>query len=316
MKVYNFEANERFYELIESYNRVEKTLNSLADCSRQYTKLHRLAKLTRGESTKNINSIERALLIEFYTFGEQIIKNLIYELLKKHTQSGYIIKFINNKLPEETFSPNIKYDNLTCLINEYNSNFKFLITKNNDKMKKYEKMIKARHIYSHSGTYSFDFKNYKDIIEILEYLKLEVKLLLEENKSEEFRESYYSLKKELNKIMNLKESYINNPSVPQLTEKLIEKFDLLENNLNNFLRMANKIKLFEKIIFERRLLKKIERREVAKKLEIASKLFELFNEIEGIKPNIIFCEECGENVVPKKGRNTKILCECGKYLDM
>ena len=268
----NFE--DRYTKIKTTYEMIKEIKNILSEYSEKYRNFSEDIKVEYKSLVECCYSFEKILLIECYTFMEQFIKFFIYKLLKKDTNdNSYVNSFINHKLNEEKFSPNIKIQEIKKMLNEFfNLKIDFIIDDNSEKLKKYDELIRCRHIYAHNGDYLFSFENFKDTISVLQYLKWIFENYLDTKKTEYFLSFFSELKKDLNSIICLSLNLKKNKDNPDAKNKImlkIEEFsskiiecknlysDKLENIdnvdlLNEFFYLINNIK------FENTLLNKFD----------------------------------------------------------
>lgn len=176
MKIFDFDTIERLEEIKTNYVQVKQIKNSLADHRDKYRELTTVVDIDQTALMVCLDYFERALLINCYTFSEQLVKNFVYEILGKdrHTNE-YLNLFLNSKIPKEKFSPNASTEKIERLVSsELFSGFKFVLNKTNESIKKYDEMIKSRHKYAHRGIYDFDFGNFDAVIDVLEFIAFEL----------------------------------------------------------------------------------------------------------------------------------------------
>ena len=172
MLVFDFDTEMRLNDLKDNYQMVIELRVSLSEKRNKYRKFANIIKLDPNSLLTSCDIFERSLLLNCYTCSEQLVKNFIYEVIEKDRHRNiYLNLFINNKVNENTFSPRIKLNEIEQIISKsLIEGFKFPISKNNIKIKKYNEMIKARHKYAHSGLYDFDYQYFDNVIEVIEYL--------------------------------------------------------------------------------------------------------------------------------------------------
>lgn len=214
MIVYNFNTIDRYRKLKEKHSQVLEVFNSFADNSGDYRRFSTGVSLDINSLRCCFEEFQRGLLIDCYTFSEQIIKNLIYELLQKNSHSNiYLNGFIDSKIPEGTFSPNVSHSKLENSINmTFNkiTKFKFIYSGNNKESRVYDEMVTARHKYAHTGIYEFDLKNFDDVLKFLEYLNYECFLLLDPIKRSVFEIWLKNMKQRIVAITDIKKQIQSN----------------------------------------------------------------------------------------------------------
>lgn len=258
----NFE--DRYIKIKATHEMIKEIKNSLSEYSEKYRSFSKEINIEYKSLVECCYNFEKILLIECYTFMEQFIKFFIYKLLKKdNNDNTYVNSFINHKLNEDKFSPNIKIQEIKKVLNEFfNLKIDFIIDDNSEKLKKYDELIRCRHIYAHNGDYLFSFENFEDTISILQYLKWVFEHYLDTSKTKDFSSFFSKLKKDLCSIMclssNLKKnkdnSNVKNKIILKIVEfssKIIEhkkvysyKLEDMDNVdlLNNFFSLISNIK--------------------------------------------------------------------------
>lgn len=239
MKIYDFDVEDEIQKIEDNLQNVERIKNSFADNTSEYRKFTRDINLDFSVLSDCIESYERSLLIDVYTYAEQIVKNFYYELLEKDTaQNIYTRNFVNKKLNAETFSPNVNYECLERSIkNELCSKFKFMINKNREEILKYDSLIKDRHRYAHRGVYQSTFEQYRDVIKAEKYITMELVMIV--NQGIEYRIDYQNSWEEIgtqiNKFCALYKQF-NVKKNKELKRKLIKRIKLLRSKTRNFYR--------------------------------------------------------------------------------
>ena len=123
---------------------------------------------------KMVKESERNLLIESYTISEQMLKNTKYQLLAfDETKDTDYQNFLRYKLEPTRFSPNPKIQEINKMFERYRSRKLML-----NSLSVYDKMIKERHKYAHTGSYNFNMAELPKIIGILKYLEFEYRMFL------------------------------------------------------------------------------------------------------------------------------------------
>lgn len=205
--IYEFDSKERLKEIKKLYKQVEEMTESFADNRKKYRAVSKTLSIEFSSLEESIKRFEYSLLIECYTFLEQIVKNYFYLLLKKgRSNNEYLNVFLEKKINPEKFSPNVKSEVLKkILIEELGIEFKFLTLLNGELITKYDELINQRHHYAHSGKYFFQFDNFKDIIDILEYIRFELLLTQKQrNKYKVLLKDISEFKDNIKKMLNSK----------------------------------------------------------------------------------------------------------------
>lgn len=202
----NIDFNDRLSEIKEHYRMVKEIRDSLAEKRSKYRQFADDIEIDQQSLFKCCDNFEKSLLINRYTFVEQCFKSFVYNVLEKDfNKNEYINSFLNNKLSEDKFSPNVDLDSMRKIIKEFfNVNIEFVVDLNSDKVKKYKELIKTRHRYAHRGIYDFDFKNFKEVIEMMDFLKYIFDLYLKENNKVEFASLLSKIKNICIEIIKIK----------------------------------------------------------------------------------------------------------------
>lgn len=268
----NFE--DRYEKIKEIYRMINEIKNSLSEYRENYRNFSKEIKVEYNSLLECFDSFQKILLIECYTFMEQFVKSFIYRILEKDKNiNKYVNSFINHKLNEEKFSPNIRIQEIKKTLKEFfNLKINFIIDDNSEKLKKYDELIRCRHIYAHNGDYLFVFENFKDTITILQYLKWVFENYLDTNKKEKFLLFFSELKKYLKIIKNLSLKLKENKDDPNIKNKLIQKIkeflskiiecknsysDKIEN-IDSIDLLKEFFSLISSIKFENNLLEKLD----------------------------------------------------------
>lgn len=125
----------------------------------------------------NLQSIYKAqelkLLIDYYTFCEQLMKQFIYSVLAHTTDTNlHRKKYLNNNLNPRTFSPRVKYKEIEENLDKYldsEKKIKLLSFCIEYDIKDHDELISARHDYAHSGK--------KPPFSILDYMRSSIVFL-------------------------------------------------------------------------------------------------------------------------------------------
>lgn len=177
--IYDLDEKESFENLKYQYQQV-KNLLILRSENREVLRKAccRIFKIDYEDLDNCISSFEQSLLISCYTLSEQLLKNFIYQLLTKDSNSNtHVDKFINIKLDINKFSPNPKFCEIKKELNSF-LKYDFYLSQKNPLIKSYDEMIDSRHSYAHANSYIYNFKSFPEVIEALEYLIFEYNLFL------------------------------------------------------------------------------------------------------------------------------------------
>lgn len=235
----NIDFNDRLNEIREHYRMV----NSLAEKRSKYREFAENIEIDQQSLFKCCDNFEKSLLIDCYTFIEQCFKSFIYNILDKdYSENEYINSFINNKLSEDKFSPNVNLDNMKKIVKEFfNITIEFIVGSKSDKVKKYKELIEARHKYAHRGIYYFDFENFEGAIEIIEFLRYIFDLYFKEKNKVDFANLLLQIKNICTEIITIK-SLVLKKELPK--EEKDKKRMKLEDTIKN-------LKKTYKIFYER-----------------------------------------------------------------
>ncbi len=214
MIIYNFDTEERLSDLERSYHDVKIINGKFSDCRKSFREFAKDNDIDFNALEACCKCFERNLLIDAYTYSEQLIKNLYYHLLNNDSNNEYILTFINKKIPDNKFSPNVNYKFLEQSIqNELMPEFKFTISDQRDHVKSYNELISSRHKYAHSGFFSFS-KDFDEVIAVEKFITKEVEMIA--HQSVEFRLKYQRRTEELvnkvKKLANLVDEYSKSPN--------------------------------------------------------------------------------------------------------
>lgn len=230
----NFGINESLTEISKDYKILLSLKNSLSENSSSYSQFEKENSLERHSIRNSYNSYEKYLLIQCYTFSEQILKNLIYVMLNKdNLKNDYLKTFVEKKIPENRYVPNVKFKKIPNeILNNTGYNFFFLLNNNNIEIKKYDDLVDNRNKYAHSGSCAFSFEHFEDIINVLYYFSFEYSEII--NKKTNLNNLY--------KVLQLIIIFDNKCKID--TQKKIEDI-MIHNNIffeNNY-KKVSKIRL-------------------------------------------------------------------------
>ena len=231
MKIYDFESADRLEAIKEHHKKVKQIKDSLSENRVKYRNLSFDINIDQDSIFECCGRFEESLLINCYTYAEQLFKNFYYQIINKgsHT-NAFLNTFIDTKIHPNKFSPNVLYEEIENTIKkELCNEFKFTISKEIDEVKKYNQLVKSRHRYAHSGIFFYDFENYDDVIDVLEYLKYEVISLLFTNDAVNTKKNLhgkiYTLYELSNSLLKIPNTIRKNFEIKKLkdTAKEVEK---------------------------------------------------------------------------------------------
>lgn len=190
MKIAELDYDFRISELKKNISYAKDIRESLSSSRREYRHFADSIHINFDALETSLKTFEYAVLIDAYTLSEQIVKNFYYHLLDTNPSNDYIKRFINSKLPKEKFSPNAKYSEIEKNIKkDLINDFSFLFKKDNDFVKSYNNLISERHLYAHTGNYTFQFDTIDEAVIMIEYLYKEFENIVSQkyDYSKEFR---------------------------------------------------------------------------------------------------------------------------------
>lgn len=198
MRIFDFDIEDRLDVINKSYLSIMEIKDSLSDFRGKYRDFASQISISNDSLFKCCDVFERVLLIDCYTFSEQLVKNFFYSILQKDNhQNNFVNSFINRKIPIDKFSPNVKFINIENSIkSDLWKDFKFILHDKIDEVKVYNDLVQARHTYAHSGFYNFNFHNFESVIKVLNYICFELLMLFTKNHNYRltFQNDYKTLK--------------------------------------------------------------------------------------------------------------------------
>ena len=174
-KINGVDFIDRIEELEKGYKRYIETSNFFSDYPKEIRyALNGISHDSFYGVKKMVKESERSLLIESYTISEQMLKNTKYQLLDfDETRDTDYQNFLRYKLDPTRFSPNPKIQEINKIFMRYRSR-KLMLSG----LSVYDKMIKERHRYAHTGSYNFNMAELPKIIGVLKYLEFEYRMFL------------------------------------------------------------------------------------------------------------------------------------------
>lgn len=247
MMIFEFDAKERIDDIKQNFEYVLEIKNSLADNREKYRNLSIEINVSKESLFQCCDAFERALLINCYTFSEQLMKNFVYEAIEKDRhENNFLNKFIDNKIPKNRFSPNVNLDKMEKDIRkDLFKDFKFILPNTLNEIKIYNEMVNSRHTYAHRGIYNFDFYNFRAVIQVLEYIYFEFSTIINDGESfrlqiQEDLKKISELSKKINNITDIKYQRDKLKEIKILCKKVVKNYsdkmedvDLLRNLYNN-----------------------------------------------------------------------------------
>ena len=180
------EFEERLRNIKQKIEKADILSDSLANNRREYRNFASKINIDFSVLETAFKFYDSALLIDIYTFCEQLLKKFIYNVLnaeRDELDNKHVYKFINSMLPEDKFSPDVKVKRIDSQFKKY----LFMDGKEIDKItllrmpqnkvlfQSYDKLIEHRHTYAHQGKNSgFDLELIKDGFKVAEFLLNEI----------------------------------------------------------------------------------------------------------------------------------------------
>lgn len=177
---------ERLRNIKEKIEKADKLSESLSTNRKEYREFARQINIDFSVLETAFKFYDSALLIDIYTFCEQLLKRFIYNVLnaeRDELDNKHVYKFINSMLPEDKFSPDVKVKSIDSQLKKYlfmdgNEIDKISLLKmpqNKVLFQSYDKLIEHRHAYAHKGENSgFNLTLIKDGFEVAEFILNEV----------------------------------------------------------------------------------------------------------------------------------------------
>lgn len=204
MRSYYFDSEGRLTDIIEHHKKVKEIYESFSYSPKDYRIVAELLEIEYDSMNRMIKEFEHALLINCFTFVEQLIKKLYYNLLQSEEKS-YSEKFITKKIPPDQFSPNINFRKLK---NGLKGDLGIILSSFPNK-NKYNALVEARHRYAHGNNYNFDFSVFQEVIDFIFLLNYRVNYYLDKNTNMIifFEQKIPKLLKEIENLIKLDEKF-------------------------------------------------------------------------------------------------------------
>lgn len=153
------EFKNRLLRLKETLERVQKIDGSLADDPEKHRNFAKEIEIDYTDLKTIYESSELNLMIEYYTFSEQLVKELVFSILtvESSNDNKHLEKFLKNSFRRNKYSPrsqfeDIKKDVLDKYIQTNDKKLIFLLfNTDGDFTKIHDSLIKARHKYAHNS---------------------------------------------------------------------------------------------------------------------------------------------------------------------
>ncbi|SFI24490.1 hypothetical protein SAMN04487830_13331 [Pseudobutyrivibrio sp. OR37] len=238
MLIFEFDTDDRMAQLEKSKSYVELINDGFSDKRSDFRSFASDIEIDFDALETCCKCFEHNLLIDAYTYSEQLIKNMYYELLEKgRSQNYYIETFIGKKIPQGKFSPDVKYENIEKGIkSDLMPSFRFTLTEGRDQIKSYNELIQSRHTYAHRGQFMFS-NDYLDVIEAEKYITKEIEMIV--SNSVEYRIEYqrrtFELVKSVNVISGKIAKYKRSPH-PDLRAFIQESVKILRRDVRGYIK--------------------------------------------------------------------------------
>lgn len=226
------EFKERLLSLDETLKRVKKIDASLADEPEKHRHFATEIEISYVDLRYIYESSELNLMIEYYTFSEQLVKELVFSILtvESSKENKHLEKFLKNSFRRNRYSPKSEFKDIKDILDKYietnNEKIKFLLfNTDSDFTKIHDSLIRARHSYAHNSK--------KPDFSITEYVE----------------RSIPSLEFLLNEFINIESNLESRLSLQKLIietydkKKQLDKLDIRASSYKNTLKyFKNKLK--------------------------------------------------------------------------
>ena len=249
----NFEDfKNKLLDIHKNFEKYETVSNSLADESEEYRTFYESMKINFSDAKNILRKSEQSLLIDCYTYAEQLLKNTIYECLGYSShENDHLNLFLDKKIHPESFSPNPKFESFEKELSSLcrDKTYSFLLKSGNSNIKIYDEMIKSRHRYAHANQYT-EYKQYKDSIKVLEYLTWECNLYIH-NRLEQINlvKEFNEIIEHVNKIKKIKTNKLLKESTSKGKGKtpLLDFIKKVETYYSKYSSYFNDVELLKQI---------------------------------------------------------------------
>lgn len=246
------EFKERLDRLNESLRRVQNIQDSLSDFPDRHRKFAEEININFAELKSIYESSKLNLMIDYYTFSEQLIKEFVLSILdiESAKQNKHLEKYLKNSFNRNTYSPKSEFKNIKEIIDKF-----IFIEKENDKVKlllfntdtdfkeNHNSLIQARHKYAHNSSVpEFDISEYVE-------------------------KSLPSLEFLLNEFINLDNYFKDRLEIQYLIVEIEKQYQALKRMNARDLNFKDKVRKFKKN------LKKLAK--CRNRIEISSAVYEI-----------------------------------------
>ncbi|CAC8380965.1 Uncharacterised protein [Staphylococcus aureus] len=184
-----YEYNKEFIENLKAkYLELEEILNFISDKNHHMRKFMKILGKEPGHYKKITDAMQRELLISCYAVSENIKKEL----------------------------------------SKYFSEHKFIFKKTKQEVKSYENLISNRHSYAHNNNYRFEYNDFGEAIQTIEYIYYELysainNLELQKN-IKEITSKIEKIKK-INNIEHFKKKSKEITVIKKLSKEIVKQYD-------------------------------------------------------------------------------------------
>ncbi|SUO90549.1 hypothetical protein [Streptococcus uberis] len=235
--------NERLENIEKSVKLVDMMEESISNSSDPHRELANKIGIHYQDLRNIYKSQELKLLIDYYTFCEQLLKQFIYSALDFHTTDINLHrkKYLNDNLNPRSFSPRVKYREIEDNLNKYleTSTIKIKLLScciESDLRHKHDELISARHTYAHRGEEpNFSILSYvKSNLVLLRFLLNEFQnIAVHFSNRLEFQEKISQLVNEQKKLQKL----------DKRSKNWKERFNQLRKNASDASRLLSQLEI-------------------------------------------------------------------------
>ena len=115
------EFKERLLNLNETLKRVKKIDGSLADEPEKHRHFATEIEISYADLRNIYESSELNLMIEYYTFSEQLVKELVFSILtvESSKENKHLEKFLKNSFRRNRYSPKSEFKDIKDILDKY-----------------------------------------------------------------------------------------------------------------------------------------------------------------------------------------------------
>lgn len=262
----NFESFEdRIEHIKKSLDIADKIQNSLSNTA-PHKNFSNEIDISYVELRKVFDFPRNDILIDYYTFCEQIMKEFVYEILELNSDvvsyNSHVKKYLVKRFPEDRYSPNVNsIKDITSLITRITSHddklrIKLIPELSKQRREYHKSLIGARHKYAHNSQIPyFDIYEYVHYnVEFLYLLLTEVKnLILNFDIRIRIQVDYDELFSVIDKILTstnnepLESKKINIRKLKENSENLLIEINKLNDEYNSYKKLKDLLMQIKKI---------------------------------------------------------------------